>query len=385
MKPTLERGPNQTGAKRPSFLVSASTQVPACGFESYITAKSKWCVMRVGIKADPRKTDDWAKRTEAIIGPHKFAMEYGLTWGVSSNLPFYHEYQTRGGDETFVRRHVEIGKGPVLVGLDFGQLRPAIVLGQTNAKRTRLHLLREWSPLGIAGPAFAEVCGWLCGWFPLSRVSESGLQHVYALRKSADAGEGPAVPWIDWVATESHRYASHEALRNAAEVASESHERNTAAIWAAKGMPLSVGSFDVSDSAGAIRHLLRLPPPNAPLPYLVIDPWCELIIRAFNGGYTFARATKANPHPNKPFKDGVYEHLMDALRYLVNGFIDIKTEDNGVEDEPIEAGVVKPDPVVQGWRYNQDRDGQSDAGSAGFSTPMSESDASGDRWRYERD
>ena len=365
-----QRGASQ-GAKRNSSLISAKEMVPECGFDSWVTPTTKWRVLRIGMRADPRKTDEWATEKANRMGPQKFAMEFGLQWGVSSNLPFFPEYLIRGGDETFVRHITGIGKGPLLAGLDFGERRPVILVGQTNLKRTQLIIMREWAPLGITGPAFAEVCGWLCHWFPLSMVSAEGLRHVNMLQEAAAKGEIPPVPWVTWDPPSSHRWSGHEALRPAAEVASASLERTTAAIWEARGMPLSVGSFSVEASALVVRHLLRTPPPLAKLPYLVIGDQCPLLIRAFNGGYTFARATKANPHPTKPFKDGVYDNVVDALRYLVAGVMDPKLTDDGAQDEGNLVGVVRPGtgrPL-----YSRDDAGQEEATGVGFSSGIEES------------
>jgi hypothetical protein len=328
-------------------------------------------VFTIGLAADPRKTADWEKQMKARVGEQAFAQEYGLQWGISSNMPFFPEYQIRGGDETFVRKINGVGKGPLLVGLDFGQMKPAIVLAQTNLRATQLFLLREWLPMGIPGPAFAEVCGWLCGWYPLNRVSAAGLQHVHRLQRQAAAGEIPAVPWLpEGHNRDSHRYAGHEALRQAGEVASESNERCNADIWAAKGMPLSVGSYLVVDSAGAIRHLLRQPPPNAALPYLVIDESCTIIRRALNGGYTYARATKANPNPIKPFKDGLYDNMMDAVRYLAAAVIDMRKADNGQADEDVIERVVAREERTSRVLHSRDGAGREEPGSVGFSTAM---------------
>lgn len=48
------------------------------------------------------------------------------------------------------------------------------------------------------------------------------------------------------------------------------------------------------------------------LPLLVIDPSCQNLIAGFEGGY------QRDPEDdNKPLKDGLYDHLFDAFRYLI--------------------------------------------------------------------
>lgn len=43
---------------------------------------------------------------------------------------------------------------------------------------------------------------------------------------------------------------------------------------------------------------------------------CSLLIEGYQGGYTYPKGTEMNPEPQKPFADGIYEHVMDADRYI---------------------------------------------------------------------
>lgn len=49
-------------------------------------------------------------------------------------------------------------------------------------------------------------------------------------------------------------------------------------------------------------------------PKFIIDPGCELLIEAFEGGYCNAKNLK-NDDTYIPVKDGVFDHVMDAFRY----------------------------------------------------------------------
>lgn len=50
-------------------------------------------------------------------------------------------------------------------------------------------------------------------------------------------------------------------------------------------------------------------------PALLVDKNCRIIKEGFLGGYYFAKNQEGVPE-NKPYKDGLYEHLMDAVRYI---------------------------------------------------------------------
>jgi hypothetical protein len=54
---------------------------------------------------------------------------------------------------------------------------------------------------------------------------------------------------------------------------------------------------------------------------LQVHPRCRLLLEGFRGGYRYPEPTPGLPEPLFPAKDGFYEHLMDALRYIaVNAF-----------------------------------------------------------------
>lgn len=63
---------------------------------------------------------------------------------------------------------------------------------------------------------------------------------------------------------------------------------------------------------------------NSGKPFLRISPKCKILIQAFMGGYCYQK--KENKTEPVPYKDGFYEHLMDALRYAIVNMYSTKTE-----------------------------------------------------------
>jgi hypothetical protein len=49
-------------------------------------------------------------------------------------------------------------------------------------------------------------------------------------------------------------------------------------------------------------------------PKLLIDPECEILIEAFEGGYCNMKGLRDDDI--RPMKDGVFDHIMDAFRYI---------------------------------------------------------------------
>jgi hypothetical protein len=294
------------------------------GYRARISPESRWCVIELDCWADPRKDPAWAREMVATIGMQRFQREFLRNWALSTQSPFYPEWMTRGGDEHFCRDVTELGKGEIHLGLDFGYRRPGVVLGQTNATRTRLYAIREWMPQNISAGAFCEVVEWLVGEYPKEECGTEALKHILQLERKAEEAKGPPVPWVHKPG-KVHRWTSHEALRISQEVASESQERRVVDIWAAKGFPLHVQSEPVKQGELVMRHLLRPVPPRC-LPYLVVDWSCEILRQGFGGGYTFKKPTKMQPLQNEPAKDGYYEHLQDGIRYMASQVIDIKAK-----------------------------------------------------------
>jgi len=349
------------------------------GFRVRVSPKSGWTIVELDIQADPRKDAKWQEEMRATIGESRYRREYLRDWTISTQSPYYSEYLANGGDETFVKRILSLGRTPLLAGLDFGVRRPALVVAQANARKTRLFVFREWSPIGITAVPFMEVCEWLMGELPKRELGPSALIHVLDLERRADEGTGPAVPWfID--PPQVVRYSSQEALRISQEVADESRERRVIDIWAARGFPLNVHYAQVKGGGDVVRHLLRTPRAGR-LPYFVIDPSCKLLREGLGGGYTFKRPTRENPMPSEPTKDGKYEHTQDCLKYIASNAIDMKAVDDGTDEPRVEISARRTEPK-QPKRDEYSRAGNEDDGE-GFSSAFAS--ARNPRAYYERE
>lgn len=314
------------------------------GFRSRLSPHSKWNIIEFDCWADPRKTEEWAREMIATIGMQRFQREYLRNWSLSTQAPFYPEWTLRGGDPAFVRKITALAPRPLVLGLDFGFRHPALVVGQTNEKATRLWVLREWMPRNLGAAAFMEVCEWLLGEESEDRLSTEALRHVMDLRDDFDKGKGAYVPWFRRP-PQVIRHSGPEALRTSQEAANESQDRRVVDIWANRGFPLTLQAQSVKSGELVIRHLLR-PWPKKAEPYLIVDESCKVIREAMNGGYTFKRPTRDNPAPDEPAKDGYYEHVMDALRYLAAGCVNPMRMDEGTEEQTPE--MSKLDRLVSG-------------------------------------
>jgi hypothetical protein len=355
------------------------------GFRSRITPRSKWNVIELDCWADPRKTEEWAREMIATIGMQRFQREYLRNWSLSTQSPFYPEWTLRGGDQNFVRKITALAPRPIVIGLDFGFRHPALVVGQTNEKATRLYLLREWMPRNIGAGAFLEVAEWLLGEMAEEQLGTEAQRHVLDLRDDHEKGKGPFVPWFRRP-PRVIRHTGPEALRTSQEVTNESQERRIVDIWANRGFPLILQAQSVKAGELVVRHLLRPAPPKAD-PFLIVDRSCKLIIEAMNGGYTFKRPTRDNPAPDQPAKDGYYEHVMDALRYLAAGCINPLKVDEGIDEKAPEMKSDPDRPVSARGRKDPgiySRDNVKDDDDGLFSSPWDTTVGTGRRDVYTR-
>lgn len=356
------------------------------GFASRLSPKSRWNIISLDCWADPRKTSAWALEMMGTIGMQRFQREFLRNWTLSTQSPFFPEYTTRGGDRTFVRSFTSVGSSDLLLGLDFGFRRPAVVAGQVNERKTRAYVLREWMPQNISALAFMEVVEWLVGELPEQEVGPEGLRHILDLRRRYEEKKGPAVPWWKHPPGRVLRYTGSEAYRTSQEVMNEAEDKRVADIWNNRGFPLQIHHAQVKSGELVIRHLLRHQPKKVD-PFFLIDESCEILREGFNGGYTLKRPTRLDPAPDQPAKDGYYEHLFDGLRYLLLSAIDPRRVDSGEADdgkEPERVRVIKENRKDKGY-YSRAEVSEEERDDA-FSSPFAHRrEGSGRRDIYERE
>jgi len=58
-------------------------------------------------------------------------------------------------------------------------------------------------------------------------------------------------------------------------------------------------------------------------PALQVDKECRLAIEMFMGGYSMAKLPPGSAQKEEPDKDGVYDHISDAIRYIINFFFKV--------------------------------------------------------------
>jgi len=95
---------------------------------------------------------------------------------------------------------------------------------------------------------------------------------------------------------------------------SDKSERTTIQILQSLGIYPQSKSSQIKDGILLIRMLLNTNHDNQ---HILVNPSCTNLIEGFLGGYHFPKNAYENSEDPMPEKDNYYDHLQDALRYLV--------------------------------------------------------------------
>lgn len=109
------------------------------------------------------------------------------------------------------------------------------------------------------------------------------------------------------------------------------------------GLKMSTRPAHVSESLENMQKQMNLVVRGAP--GIVFHPRCEVLIAGAEGGYCRLRPTDGNQMSVVPFKDGFYEHPMDALRYVFDGLV--RGGGLTVMSRSDNISIAEP-----GWSYN---------------------------------
>ncbi len=78
-------------------------------------------------------------------------------------------------------------------------------------------------------------------------------------------------------------------------------------------------------------------------PGVVIHPRCEHFIAGIEGGYCRVKPKDGRQMDIKPYKDGFYEHVQDANRYIIDGIF----RSGNMTERVDHVKIQEP-----GWGYN---------------------------------
>ena len=242
------------------------------GLQTWRNVGNQFAVVRLHYSADPEKNEAWKERTRRGMPTESWEQEYEINFEQHAGQAVYPGFRRE--------QHVkELNWNPdlsMIRGWDFGFRHPAVVFAQMDVN-DRLLLLREMLGTNILIHRFAdEVLERSEEWFPDAK-------------------------WKDY-------------CDPAGTQASDKSEHSSIEVLERKHMVPEYRQEELQAGLNTIRfHLL---PREDGIPSILVDPACSITIEGFQGGYHFPDARDGRPDSDVPEKDGYFDHLMDAVRYV---------------------------------------------------------------------
>jgi hypothetical protein len=286
--------------------------------------EDSFVTVTLSYRADPDKDSvEWLMRQAARMPDHRaLRREYLLDWTSAEGEAFYPNFAD--APERFVSRDTVFNpKWPVFRGFDFGFRHPACVWVQ-RTDEGRIHVLHDLLPSDIDTHSFRDLVLFLSGQTlrpgtsydvqkELSYLAERPRAFEYAAAIIRDgpwwgpAGERPDYPVpLFPPGTRFYNYSGPEAYKVAAQVEGNKKERTDAEVFESAGIFLDCAYQSVEAGETLIRKTL-LDRGGRP---------------GFSCNPSAVNTIPANPRPETAQKDGLFEHVHDALRYTVTHVVD---------------------------------------------------------------
>jgi len=303
------------------------------------TTQRGYRVIELDAWADPARGEEWmarAKKRAASVADYE--REVNRNWSITSGTTFYPEFGTVGR-ERYLYEAPMLLAGPVIRGWDFGWRAPVCVWFQYSLKSDRVYVLREFSPRGIGAAHFRDVCRYLSGELGEDQLDAPSREWVEMLRGLPGM---PTPPWFQ-PGTRFVDLAGPEVNNVQSISAKDPEEATLRLVWAAGGIEFAIQAGPVKARTTVLRRLLHVRADGHP--GILISPACIDVLAMLDGGLTFEKATRLNPLPGKPRKDGRHDNTHDALTYGLVGMVPAEGVPGvtpGMEPWPTE-------PELLGW------------------------------------
>lgn len=274
-------------------------------------------VIELDAWANPTRGLDWIeheKRTSKSIS--SFEREVMRNWNITGGNAFYPEF-TQLGRDRYVFEPPTLLSYPVIRGFDFGWRAPVCVWMQYSPASDRVFVLREFSPRGISAHHFRDVVRSLSGQLPDGALEKAAQEWVDMLRGL------PGVPVPPWFPPGTHfvDFAGPEVNAIQSIAARDPAEASVRAVFNAVGIEFSIQTGPVKGRTNVLRRLLH--PRGDGWPGIVVSSACVDVLAMLDGGLAFKKATKQNPMPEDPRKDGRHDNTNDALTYALVGVVPV--------------------------------------------------------------
>ena len=272
-----------------------------------------WRVVAIHYRADPDKRPEtpkgavWYEEAQkAIRTTRDWKREMDIDFTVSSGEPFYADFNRR----THVKPCKFDPTLPLIRGWDFGRSRPACVWGQLQSN-LKFHVLYSVMAKNRSIFQFAPYV-----------ITQTNIMFPGA-KVITDYGDPAGAQETDKGAT-------------------------TIILTTQFGIDVVSRFSFVEEGTKILEQKLMIQADGGP--GIIIDPCNKVLIDGFAGGYKLD-TTKTGKNDdgvlkNRAKKDGFYDHLQDALRYIIVNIFSFDTFSQGRDKASKAVGL---------WQTNQER------------------------------
>ncbi len=281
------------------------------------TTQRGYRVIELDAWAHPKRQAAWLEKTRrGARSISDFEREVMRNWNITGGSAFYPEF-TLLGRERFVYEPQKLLSYPVIRGWDFGWRAPVCVWMQYSPQSDRVFVLREFSPRGISAHHFRDVARHLSGQLDYGQLEKAAAEWVDMLRG------WPGIPPTPWFPPGVHfvDFAGPEVNAVQSIAARDPAEASVRQVFAATGIEFSIQTGPVKGRTNVLRRLLHPRPDD--WPGIVVSAACVDVLAMLDGGLAFKKATKQNPMPEEPRKDGRHDNTNDALTYALVGVVPV--------------------------------------------------------------
>lgn len=287
--------------------------------------------------ARPDRDAAWARRQLAQSGPVAFARSYGLSWDTPSGSSYYPEFAT--DPSKYIRKTDKLIPGFVSRGWDLGGNHPAMISGQWSPQQGVLWLYREAEARRLQIHDFRDLVRYLCGEIPLEYLQQNRREGALAWikREKQTARYGVPIPWypkgtqfVDFCGHEKDRWQSTSG-------------KTEADVMAEVGINLIRPEEYMLEAYDRVMRFLLGPHPKYNNCRMLVDPACKEFILAMGGGLCYPKKGGDKPH-----KDGRFDDIHDAVKYLAAGVKPMSTAAQVEQNALLESQKAprEPDPWV---------------------------------------
>lgn len=274
---------------------------------------------------EDRRDPAWEKRERVRLGSQDFELQQGETYEVPVGLPYYQTFAARTrkvGPWQFEGYYVRDAPAifprlPVILGLDGGAHRPALVMAQFDQSECILWAMRELRPKNFQAGEFIALVRYLTGQATLDQLKIEERQGRWntarAIAWVEQERRSPFYGWeMPWIKPNSGArfypvMAKHEG-RAVSQMAKDRELNSLAKLYAQQGIELQL-STEGWDHRGLVANFMLGDGRLKGTPRALFDSSCKWLLSGMAGGLVVAPPSQPTGGPKR---DRKFEDTHDA-------------------------------------------------------------------------